>query len=474
MTSTANRSKHDQRVNRLDPSWVQALADEVAADLGIVGAQVAIATGEDILEVATGLANAEQGRPVTTETLFQVGSTTKLHTALLVMQLVDEGLVGLDEPVASYLPGIPLGTDDTWTAEVTPRQLMSMTSGIDNGPYDDTGVGDDSIARSVAQIAPIPMTHRPGTAYGYSNASTNVSGLLVERITGLTWDAAMEGRLLTPAGLSRSVTTPYDLLFHEVAVGHLPGPDGEPVVIRPFGLPRGMGPAGGTLCTSAGDLVRLAQLFLREGAAADGTRVLSAEAVTQMHTRQVDVPAVLFADGWCVGPFVKVWDGVQVFGHTGTNTGGSSCLLWVPEFGVAIATTVNVANMGYPFADRVVREVFERLVGIVKPGVPDPVPLDPAEVAQVVGYYEMYGAGYDVVANEAGLSLTVTGTAGAPGTESWSQATDLIPIGAYRYLPTDEAITANHMWEIAFVPPTDGEGCPLLYNGAFAARRTAR
>src|SRR6266478_1004106 len=83
---------------------LQARLDQLAADAGVVGAVVAVQQGDKTVSAATGVTNVRTGQPVTTDTIFQVGSITKVYTATLVMQLVDEGLVDLDQPVASYLP----------------------------------------------------------------------------------------------------------------------------------------------------------------------------------------------------------------------------------------------------------------------------------------------------------------------------------------------------------------------------------
>ncbi|SEN57030.1 serine hydrolase domain-containing protein, partial [Nonomuraea pusilla] len=160
---------------------IETMVKETAESLGVVGAQVAVVSGGDVRVCSTGLANAALGIPVTDDTLFQIGSTTKVYTAALVMQLADAGQVDIDAPVSNYLPEHHFGA-------ITPRQLMAMTSGLDNGPYADTGRGDDCVAAYVRLIRDIPAIHQPGAGFGYTNASTIVSGLLVERITGQCWD----------------------------------------------------------------------------------------------------------------------------------------------------------------------------------------------------------------------------------------------------------------------------------------------
>jgi CubicO group peptidase (beta-lactamase class C family) len=456
------------RVSRAD---LESLCHKTIATLDIAGAQVALALDDELVWAEAGLANTDLGTPVTADTLFQIGSTTKLYTAMLVMQLAGEGLLDLDRPVAAYLPDVRLATGEAWRS-ITPRQLMSMTSGLDNGPYTDTGRGDDCVRRYVDLLAGIPLTFAPGSAYGYSNASTVVSGLLVETLTGQCWDEALRDRVLRPAGLAESVSLFADLPYHRVAVGRLPG---ESAVVRPWCFGRGMGPAGSSLAASARDLVRFGRLFLRGGLAADGTRVLPDSAVATMQSAQVDVPARVLADGWCVGPYRKVWDGVEVFGHSGTTRNGSSTLLWIPERGIAIATVVNTPPRGYPFADAIFDTVLRDWLGLAKP--PRPVPDAGLEVDPAVyqGRYDSWGRHYHVREHDGGLTVTLHQMRGNdPATGEWDDpvATALNPIGRHRFLPADDALTGDHTWDIAFTTGPDGHAA-LLHNGAFTARHSA-
>ena len=121
-----------------------------------------------------------------------------------------------------------------------------------------------------------PGIFEPETAYGYSNAGTCVAGLAAQRVMGRNWEALLAGRILRPLGLEHSANFPEDLLYHPVALGYSATPANPEGLRVPFwGLPRSMAPAGATLCCSAGDLVRFAALFLRDGRSADGRQVLS-------------------------------------------------------------------------------------------------------------------------------------------------------------------------------------------------------
>lgn len=438
---------------------LDGLLSEAAARHGVMGAQLAVVVDGERAQAAAGVANAELGTPVTGETLFQIGSTTKLHTAALVLGLADAGLVELDRPVADRLPGprLPPGP----LRDVTPRHLLSMTSGLDNGPYADTGRGDDCVARYVDLLADVPPVFEPGEGFGYSNASTVVSGLLVERVTGATWDAALRDRLAAPLGLAHTVSLPEELPYHRVAVGH----DAAGRVVRPWLLSRGLGPSGSTLCSTAADLAVLGQTLLDGGVAPGGVRLLSAEAVEATRTPHVEVEARWFAEQWCAGPYRKVWDGVAVYGHGGTNLGGSSTLVWIPERNAVLAVTANTPSQGYPFAEEVFGAVCSELLGLALPVREEPDAGLPVDASLYTGVYETCDTRYEVAERPGGIAVTTTSGGGG-------LTCDLLPLGGHRFWPSDDRLGGMHRWDVAFVPGRDGRAVRFM-NGAFAARRTA-
>ena len=458
--------------SRVDPRILQQLVDDVARELGVVGGQMALFDGEQVHEFSTGLSNRERSLPVTADTLFQIGSTTKLFNASLIMNLVDEGVLDLDAPVKTWIPGFALG-DQEATDRVTLRHLLSMSSGIDNGPYQDYGRGDDALPKYVAALANLPMIFAPGTAYGYSNASTNVSGLAAQLAAGKNWETLLAERILTPLGLKQSANFTEDLLYHPVALGYGYSPASEtPERVPSWGLPRSMAPAGGLLCCSAGDLVRFARMFLNEGKAEDGTQVISSANVRTMHTPQVTLPTRVLAQKWCTGPYYKVWDGREIFGHSGTNTGGSSMLLWCPEVNVVIATIANVASQGYPFADHIFSTVFPEVFGIRKPPAPDPSKVTRAQVDlnRFAGRFEAWNARRDFSVEDGKLMARFYFGA---ETKEPALSSEMIPLGGDLFLPADPAMSGNRNWDVAFWGD-DGHGRASHYlDGVFASRRTA-
>ena len=122
---------------------IDALQDRLA-DLrerhGVPGASLAVLHDDDVRTAASGILNLDTGVEATTDSLFQIGSITKVWTATLAMQLVDEGLLDLDMPIRTYLPDFRVADEGTSKAATT-RHLLAHTSGIDGDHFADTDRG---------------------------------------------------------------------------------------------------------------------------------------------------------------------------------------------------------------------------------------------------------------------------------------------------------------------------------------------
>lgn len=453
-------------VARVEETALQELCERLRKQFGVTGASVAVVHRGELSVAAAGIANRDLDQPMRTSTLMQIGSTTKVYTAAMLLQLAALDRIDIDAPVAEVLPEFTLASGSE-APRITPRHLMSMTSGLDNGPYIDTGRGDDCVERYVGLLGEIPLLFAPGSSYSYSNASTVISGLIIERLTGACWDEALASLILEPAGFTESVTLAEQLPYHHVAVGHEPGANGS-VIAQNWTFSRGMGPSGSTLATTAADLARFGQLLLDGGVGRGGTRVLDESAVRVLLSPQIDVPARWFADQWCVGPYRKVWDGVEAFGHGGTTMQSSSTLTWIPELELSVSVIVNNPSLGYPFAHALLDELLLTEFSIEKPKRPVHDPNASFDAAQYVGEYRTLETSYRVTAGDAGrLLLEMEST--SLGSHTVIE-TELLPISDHRFLAVDDRVTSFHNWDLAFSEPQGGPS-RLLHNGAFAAAR---
>ena len=371
----------------IDVTQWQSLLDDLAKKHRVPGASLAVLADGEITTAVTGVTHLETQAPVGVNTLFQIGSTTKAYTATLVMQLVDEGLLELDQPAAEVIRGLRFGTDEEGR-KVNVRQLLAHTSGLlgdDFGNFpesDDWGRGEDAIERYVTEACPaLPRISPPDHSMSYNNAGYIVLGRIIEVLRDKPFARALKDHLLDLLGATRSATLPEEAIMHSVAVGHTPGPEDfhEAVVAPMWQLPTAYAPAGALLCATATDVLLLAHVLLNDGKAQNGTQILSSESVAAMRAQQIDVPVpnLLNVDSWGLGLFLFEWSGQRGFGHNG-DTIGQHCEFRVfPDKGIALVLLVNGGIAANTFADEVTDEVFHELADIRVPKLPaQPVEID--------------------------------------------------------------------------------------------------
>ncbi|MFD8570344.1 serine hydrolase [Streptomyces sp. NPDC059639] len=435
--------------------WERRLA-ELAARHQVPGAVLGISRGDDLAVATTGVLNKDTGVEVTEDSLFQIGSITKVWTTTVIMQLVDEGKLDLDAPVRDVLPELALADPDT-TKQLTLRRLLTHTSGIDGDIFTDTGRGDDCLERYVSQLDAAALIHPPGATFSYCNSGFVLAGRVIEKVTGTSWDQALRERLVTPLGLTHTVTLPEEALRFRTAMGHAAQGDDEPRPVPAWGLPRSAGPAG-LITASAADVLAFARLHLAAGTTADGTRILSEDSARAMTEKQIDLPDVhSLGDSWGLGWIRFGWDGSRLVGHDGNTIGQSAFLRVLPEQDLAVTLLTNGGGAHDLYLD-LFRELFAELAGLTLPEPPRPA-TDPQATGadRHLGRYERAGARLDVLRGADGLRLrhTVTGPLAALVPETVQEA-DLRPVEDDLFvvkLPGSEAWTPVTFYTLATGEP---------------------
>ena len=390
-------------------NWTARLS-ELASHARISGATLGIwSDGQEML-AACGVLNSATEVAVTADSLFQVGSITKIWTATMIMQLIEEGLLSLDTTVAEALPGIRIGPSDVG-GQVTVQHLLTHTSGIDGDIFTDTGRGDDCVQRYVEELARASSTFPVGAAYSYCNSGFVLLGRIIEVLDGRSWDESLRDRLTGPLALTNTVTLPEEAILHRAAVGH----DGGGVPVRVWGLPRSIGPAG-LITSTAGDLLTFARLHLAGGILPDGKRILSEASVSAMQQPRAVIPdfaapGAAIGLGWRLGS----WGGRAIFGHDGDTIGQSAYLRINPEAQLAVCLLTNTAE-SQAFSRALFDEVFGSLVGVTMPASPLPArfaggPDPDLDLERHVGRYERASRRFEVSVRDGWLHmvLTVTG-----------------------------------------------------------------
>lgn len=371
----------------------------------VPGAALAVLHGDALFESATGVVNAKTGVEATPDSVFEIGSITKVWTTSLVLQLVEEGRVELDAPVRRYLPELALA-DRAAAESITVRMLLTHTSGIDGDFFQPAGRGDDAVERYVLACAALPQLHRPGALWSYCNAGFVLAGRIVEKLRGCTWDEALRRHLLEPLATEGMGTFPEQALRFRAAVGHFLHPKTGAIVAAPiWPEPRASGPAGATPFAFARDLCRFARAHLDGGVTGRGGRVLGEASVRAMQERQVELPPGQLANAWGLGWMLFDWSGQRVIGHDGGTAGQAAFLRVVPERRVAVALLTNGGDPGALYRE-VFAHVLGELCGIALPPLPEANPDLAIDPSRFVGRYERLAASLDVALEDGRLVAT--------------------------------------------------------------------
>ncbi len=439
---------------------------------GVPAASVAVLRGEEVDAAASGILNLDTGVEATADSLFQIGSITKVWTATLAMQLVDEGRIELDAPVRRYLPGFRVA-DALVSEAVTIRHLLTHTSGIDGDHFADTGRGDDVLERYVETCAELPQVHPLGATMSYCNTGFTVLGRVLEAVTDTVWDDLLRTRLVEPLGLTHTVTLPEDVLRFRAAIGHIQPPGHELRPAPAWGLPRTAGPAG-AICSTGQELVAFARLHLQDGLGPGGARLLSEESARAMREPQVEVPTGGVGESeahWGLGWSVYTWSGRTVVGHDGGTIGQAAFLRVVPDSGVAVALLTNGGDP-YGLFRELCGELLAEVAGVALP--PEPVPPEsppPVDATRYVGRYDRAGASLEVAARDGELVAiqTVTGLGSELAPEPVEMG--LVPLDAEREVFLAQHPALKGAWlPVRFTTLTDGRRC--LHIGGRATPRT--
>lgn len=295
----------------------------------IPGGVVAVASRGRILHLgAHGLANAELGAPVTDSTVFEIGSISKQFVAAAALLLVEEGRLGLDDPIHRHLGDLP----SEWLG-VTVRQLLTHTSGIPD--YEEIRSYDVYRFRltpeEVIRIAHSrPMDFEPGTGWYYSNTGYFLLSMIVERIEGRPLGRVLAARIFEPLGMRQTRMADPEAIIPHRAAGYWVDRTGALINRQPTETSSTLG-AGGLL-SSAGDLARWDDALYDDRLLGDASREAMWTAAVLPDGRDTG-----YALGWVVRPY----RGLVSQGHSGQVAGFVASFTRLPRQELAVIVMLN-------------------------------------------------------------------------------------------------------------------------------------
>lgn len=358
-----------------------------------------------------GVTSVENPLPVTADTLFQIGSTTKTVTGTIIMRLVERGLIDLDRPVRDYVPELRL-QDSAAEATVTTRHLLTHMGGWLGDFFRETGNGDDALAHYVTEMAGLPQIVPVNTLWSYNNAGFGLAGRVIEKVMGRTYEAVAQEMLLNPLGMSNSHFFPADVISRRFVVGHTASEGEEPSVDRPWALARSAHAVGG-LCSSARDQMRYARFHLGDGVSATGERLLAATTMAAMQSPQC---AANLDRQMGLSWILREVAGTPLVMHGGATNGQMSILVMVPARGFALTVLTN-ADTGGHLHDAVVEWALDNYLGLAAPTTTY-ITVNAGELAEYAGLYTARLSHLELYTYEDGLMAQDIPQGGFPDIDS--------------------------------------------------------
>jgi CubicO group peptidase (beta-lactamase class C family) len=330
--------------NTLDTAAIDAYIENHIAEHQIPGLALSIVHNDEIVYTqGYGVADPD-GTPVTPQTPFIIGSTSKSFTALAIMQLVEAGEIELDAPVQTYLPWFTMaGPEDA--ALITVRHLLAQTSGL-SGPVSDKDlvnpdVSEAALETHIRELADYNLARTPGESHEYNNTNYDILGLIVQTVSGGSFEDYIEEHIYAPLEMTNSYTSKSEAEANGLALGHTYF-FGSPRVSDDAPYSRCKLPSG-FLISSAEDLGHYLTAQLNGGRYGEA-HVLSPEYVTLMHQPAAETlnKGVSYAFGWRT----NLVEGELSVRHGGDTSSSHSNLAFSPSRGWGVAIVMNA--FGFP------------------------------------------------------------------------------------------------------------------------------
>ncbi len=329
----------------------------------VPGASVCVVRGGEIIfSRGFGQRDREGGLEATEDTLFAIGSCSKAFTTMLLAQLVESGEITWDDRVQEHLPEFALEEPERASA-MTIRDLVTHRSGLprhDLAWYGNEGASRDEL---LAMMARHKATAGLRSVWQYNNLMFMVAGMVVERVTGESWESNVQSRILAPLGMDRSTMSIGALTADADHARAYFEVDDEVRLIdyRPI---TAVGPAG-SINSSATEMG--AWLIAQLGASgANGEQIIGDSGLTEMHKAQMimssaDAGGLITSLGYGLGWMVDIYRGNLRVSHGGGIDGFSSLVTLIPgeQLGIVILTN---SNSGLPGV--AMQHVLDRMLGL--------------------------------------------------------------------------------------------------------------
>lgn len=405
---------------------VEKSVDDKRKELRIPGVSLVIVKDDKVIYMkGLGVKDFERNLPVTPDTLFAIGSSTKAFTALAAVISADEGKLSLDDSPKKFLPYFKL-CDPEADAKITLRDLLSHRSGLNRTDLAMvTGMlSREELIRVVGMAKP---TAKLGEKFQYQNVMYAAAGEVVAKAQNSTWDLVVENRVFKPLGMKASNTS---VAATQKSPDFSFGYDYNRTTKQTRRLPMREIPSAapaGAINSNARDMSQWLRLMLGEGVI-DGKRLVSAKGFNELESKQIKVVGnVDYGLGW----FLRQWDGHKIAEHGGNIDGFNAQVALMPDQKLGVVMLSNVTAS--PLGSLVMDAVWSNIVGKPKAQAEgDTAAVGPAGDPKVeLGTYRLVEAGINLEVSIRDGKLILT----APGQPPYP----LDNLGGRRYRLADPA-----------------------------------
>jgi len=313
------------------------------------GAVLVAENGKVTYKGAFGMANMEWGIPNAPDTKFRLGSITKQFTAMLTLQLVEQGKIKLDGKITDYLPDYRKDVGD----RVTIHHLLTHTSGIPSytgqpGFFENVSRNPYKVADFVKKYASGDLEFEPGSKFSYNNSGYFLLGAIIERVTGKTYEQALKDNILDPVGMKNTGYDHHNTLIPKRASGYVKTSDGY---VNAGYLDMSIPYAAGSMYSTVEDLYLWDQALYTD-------KLISAQSKALMYK-----PFLAdYAYGWAVtnASFKQNDQPVQIIRHDGGINGFSTVIARFPAQKNLIVVLDNTSQDAGRMGDLITRIIYDQ------------------------------------------------------------------------------------------------------------------
>ncbi|MBK8021139.1 MAG: serine hydrolase [Chloroflexi bacterium] len=350
--------------NKVTSALAEWLPDRMA-EWKVPGMGIAVVKdGEVLLAEGFGLRDLEQGLPVTADTMFAIGSSSKAFAAAAVAVMVDEGKLEWDKPVRDYLPNFKL-KDDFASARMTPRDLLCHRSGLPRHDlmwYNSTSTREEMFGR----LQHLEPSRDFRAVWQYQNLMYMTAGYLAGKVAGSTWEEVVRTRIFEPLSMKTANFSVDDMQSYPDHA--LPYDEKEDELRRiDFRNINEVGPAG-SINATPNEMAQWIKLHLGSGKLGE-QQIISEANTRQLHSPQMVISEALWRElfgsdlvSYGLGWFIHTFNGETMLQHGGNIDGFSALVSFIPARNVGVVTLTN--RNGTFLTEVATFRIYEALLGL--------------------------------------------------------------------------------------------------------------